>query len=169
MLFLILNPNFKGGLPLTRLILLSISLLILVVSCSVNGGTSEETVDPTQRWLSAKCPPTEVCGPQTNPETLVIAWLEASHNGLCSVLTKYTSPQSTKIVNDYCGKTLSYKINSIEIKDSLGDIDGKQILKEAIILGDLEFTRNGENHSLQKWSLIVEDIGGKWFVIEGYH
>ncbi len=147
-------------------ILLMALLALTIMAC---GRVDQPNTDAQDRWLSAKCPPTEICGPQTSPETLVRSWLEASQNGLCSVLTKYTSPQRTKIVQDYCGKTLSYKINTIEINDSRGDIVGKQNLKEAIILGNLEFIRNGESHSVQKWSLVLEDIGGKWYVYEGYH
>ncbi len=144
-------------------------LLILMVSCSGNGEPGKTVVDPTQRWLNAKCPPAEVCGPQRSPETLAIAWLEASENGLCSVLAKYTSPDRSNIVTDYCGSTESYQIEDISVKETTELIDGRPNLKEITMDGNLIFTLHGETETLKNWTILVEDIGGKWYVIDGYH
>ena len=133
------------------------------------GGMDQPGRDAQDRWLSAKCPPTEICGPQTNPETLVIAWLDASKNDLCRVLTKYTSPERTEIIPNYCGAVDSYKIEAISVKEvDAGENDGPN-QKEATILGRLVFTLDGDSHTRSKWSILIEEIGGKWFVIDGYH
>jgi hypothetical protein len=140
-------------------------LLFLLIACSEIDLLGNETLDSQARWLSAKCPPTEICGPQFDPETLVIAWLDASKNDLCSVLTKYTSPDRSEIIPDYCSAVESYQIDAISVKETAD----KSNLKEVKIQGRLEFTLNGDSHTRRTWSILVEEIGGKWFVIDGYH
>ena len=144
-------------------------LLFLLVSCSEIDLLGYETLDSQTRWLSAKCPPTEICGPQTNPETLVIAWLDASKNDLCSVLTKYTSPDRIEIIPNYCDAVESYNIETISVKEIAAGENDRSKLKEVTIQGRLEFTSNGVSHTRRTWSIIVEEIGGIWFVIDGYH
>jgi len=148
-----------------KLVLLGLVLFTLT-AC---GEIDQSAKDSADRWSSAKCPPTEVCGPQSSPESLVRAWLEASENGLCSVLAKYSSSDRSEIVPDYCGTKDSYKIVAIEIKETAGEIQDRPNLKEAVILGDLSFSRNGESITRNEWSLLIEDIGGKWYVFDGYH
>jgi hypothetical protein len=121
--------------------------------------------DAQDRWLSAKCPPTEICGPQTYPETLVIAWLDASKNDLCSVLSEYTSPDRSEIIPNYCSAVESYQIDAISVKETANRLN----LKEVTIQGRLEFTLNGDSHTRRSWTILIEEIGGKWFVIDGYH
>ncbi len=137
-----------------------------VISC---GGMDQPGRDAQDRWLSAKCPPTEICGPQIYPETLVIAWLDASKNDLCSVLTKYTSPDRSEIIPNYCGAVESYDIETISVNESDSGKNNNSNLKEVKIQGRLEFTLNGDSHTRRTWSILVEEIGGKWFVIDGYH
>ncbi|MGB3702598.1 MAG: hypothetical protein WA997_15125 [Anaerolineales bacterium] len=141
-------------------------LLFSLVAC---GGIDQPGKETQDRWSSAKCPPTEICGPQTNPETLVRAWLDASKNNLCSVLTKYTSPDHSEIIPIYCGAVESYKIEAISVKEvGAGENNGPN-QKEVTIEGRLEFILNGESHTRRNWSIIIEEIGDKWFVIDGYH
>jgi len=102
-------------------------LTLALVSCA---SVDQSDRDIPDRWSSAKCPPTEICGPQIDPETLVVAWLDASQN-----------------------KEVADRPNQ----------------KEVTIQGRMEFTLDGESHTRSKWSFLVEEIGGKWFVINGYH
>ena len=170
MLCSILNTSHsQGDRSLNRKLLLPVMMLLLVLSCSGGEAPVDESKDPQQRALNAKCPPTEVCGPQDSPETLVIAWLNASEHGLCSVLAKYTSPNRSDIVADYCGSTESYLINTMVVRQAAGWIGDGSNLKEVAIQGRLEFTHNGDSHTRRNWSIPIEEIGGKWFVIDGYH
>jgi len=137
-------------------------LTLALVSCV---SVDQSDRDIPDRWSSAKCPPTEICGPQIDPETLVVAWLDASQNSLCTVLTKYTSPDQAEIIQNYCGAVDFYKIDAI----SVIEVADRPNHKEVIIFGRLEFTLDGESHTRSKWSFIVEEIGGKWFVIDGHH
>lgn len=140
-----------------------------MAACSEIELLGNETLDSQERWLSAKCPPTEVCSPQSYPETLVVAWLDASENGLCSVLTKYTSPDRSEIIPNYCGAVDNYKIEAISVKESAAGNKDRPNLKEVTIQGRLEFTLNVDNHTRRNWSIYIEEIGDKWFVIDGYH
>ena len=103
-----------------------------VISC---GGMDQPGRDAQDRWLSAKCPPTEICGPQTYPETLVIAWLDASKNDLCSVLTKYTSPDRIGIIPNYCGAVEGYDIETISVNETDSGKNNNSNLKEVKIRG----------------------------------
>jgi hypothetical protein len=129
----------------------------------------EESIDLQQRALNAKCPPTEDCSPQSSPQTLVIAWLDASEKGLCSVLAKYTSPDRSAIVTDYCSSTQSYMIDTIVVRDAAGRIAGRPNLKEVRMDGKLRFVLHGENGTRGNWRILVEYLGGKWYVFDGYH
>jgi hypothetical protein len=119
--------------------------------------------------LNAKCPPTEIFGPQSEPETLVQDWLAASENGLCSVLLQYTSPARSEIVPGYCGAVENYEIESISISAADAVENGDPNLKEVTIQGRLEFTLDEDSHTRSEWSILITEIGGKWFVIDGYH
>ena len=136
-------------------------LTLALVSCI---SVDQSDRDIQDRWSSAKCPPTEICGPQTDPETLVIAWLDASQNNLCTVLTKYTSPDRSVIIPNYCGAVDFYEIDAVSVKE----VADRPNQKEVTIQGVLEFTLDGESHTRSKWSFLVEEIGGKWFVIDGF-
>lgn len=142
---------------------------LVALTIAACGSVDRTGKDVQDRWLSAKCPPTEICGPQRNPETLVIAWLDASKNDLSSVLTKYTSPERSEIIPNYCGAVESYKIDNISVKETAVGENDRSNLKEVTIQGRLEFKSNGVSHNRRTWSILVEEIGGKWFVIDGYH
>ena len=150
-------------------LLSSLVLLFSLVACSEIELLGNETLDSQERWLSAKCPPTEICGPQRNPETLVIAWLDASENDLCSVLSKYTSPDQSEIIPIYCGAVESYDIETISVSESDSGKNNNSNLNDVEIQGRLEFTLNGDSHTRRKWSILIEEMGGKWFVVNGYH
>jgi len=150
---------------LSQIISLMVVLTLALVSCV---SVDQSDRDIPDRWSSAKCPPTEICGPQIDPETLVVAWLDASQNNLCTVLTKYTSPDRSEIIPNYCGAVDFYEIEAVSVKEvAAGEID-RPNEKQVIILGRLEFTLDGESHTRSKWSFLVEEIGGKWFVIDGF-
>lgn len=137
-------------------------LVLVLVSCV---SVDQSDTDIRDRWSSAKCPPIEICGPQIDPETLVIAWLDASQNSLCTVLTKYTSPDRSEIIPIYCGAVDFYAIDAISSQE-VGDRPNQ---KEVTIQGRLEFTLDGKNHTRSNWSFLLEEIAEKWFVIDGYH
>jgi hypothetical protein len=143
-------------------------LLFLTLSCSDGGLPAAETIDPQLRALNAKCPPKELCGPQDSPETLVLAWLNASENGLCTVLAKYTSPDRSDIVSDYCGSTASYIFDTIVVKETLGRTGGRPNLKEVRMDGKLRFKLHGQIFTKDSWIILVEEIGGYWYVFDGY-
>ena len=150
---------------LSHKVILMALLTLSLVSC-VNVDQSDRDIQ--DRWSSAKCPPTEICGPQIDPETLVVAWLDASQNNLCTVLTKYTSPDRSEIIPIYCDAVDFYEIDAISVKEAGVGENDRPNQKEVIILGELEFKLDGESHTRNKWSFLVEEIGGKWFVIDGY-
>ena len=159
---LIERISHSRRLILSQKISLMVVLTLILVSCI---GADQSNRDNQDRWSSAKCPPTEICGPQIDPETLIVAWLDASQNNLCTVLTKYTSPDRSDIIPIYCGAVDFYKIDAI----SVIEVVDRPNHKEVIILGRLEFKLDGESHTRSKWSFIVEEIGGKWYVIDGHH
>jgi hypothetical protein len=136
------------------------------VTCVKLDQTEEQT---QERWLSAKCPPTEICGPQSDPESLVIAWLDASQNDLCRVLTKYTSPERSEIVPKYCGAVENYTIEVISVIEPAAVNQSEAILKRVDIHGRLDFTLDGDEQTRRNWSFVVEEIGGKWFVNDVFH
>jgi len=70
---------------------------------------------------------------------------------------------------NYCGAVESYKIKAISVKESAASENDRSNLKEVKIQGRLEFKSNGVSHNRRTWSILVEEIGGKWFVIDGYH
>ena len=85
------------------------------------------------------------------------------------MLTKYSSPDQLEIVPNYRGAIESYKIEAISVKESAAGNNDRSNLKEVTIQGRLELTLNGDSHTRRNWSILIEEIGGKWFVIDGYH
>ena len=67
-------------------------LLLLVASCTGEQPAVRPTIDATQRWLNAKCPPQEVCAPQSSPEDIGRAYLEAIIAENCAVAVGYWKP-----------------------------------------------------------------------------
>ena len=65
-----------GERPLCFKIFLPV-ILLLAVSCSPEQPAGRPTVDTTQRWLNAKCPPSEVCAPENETERVGRAYLAA--------------------------------------------------------------------------------------------
>ena len=151
---------------LSQIISLMVVLTLALVSCVSVDQSDREIPD---RWSSAKCPPIEICGPQIDPETLVIAWLDASQNSLCTVLTKYTSPDRSEIIPIYCGAVDFYEIDAISVNEVAAGENDRPNQKEVTIQGRLEFTLDGENYIRSNWSFLIEEIAEKWFVIDGYH
>jgi hypothetical protein len=67
-------------------------IFLLVVSCSGEQPAGRPTVDATQRWLNAKCPPSEVCAPESEPESIGRAYLAAVLDGECQEAASYWIP-----------------------------------------------------------------------------
>jgi len=67
-------------------------LLLLGASCTGEQPAVRPTIDATQRWLNAKCPPEDICAPQINPEDVGRAYLEAIIAGNCAVAVGYWKP-----------------------------------------------------------------------------
>jgi hypothetical protein len=70
---------------------------------------------------------------------------------------------------NYCGAVESHKIEAISVKESAAGNNDRSNLKEVTIQGRLEFPLNGNSHTRRNWSILIEEMGGKWFVVNGYH
>jgi hypothetical protein len=77
-------------------------ILLLVVSCSGEQPAGRPTVDATQRWLNAKCPPSEVCAPQSEPERIGRAYLAVVLDGECQEAASYWIPNLQTEAVEYC-------------------------------------------------------------------
>jgi hypothetical protein len=132
--YVILNPAklISGERPLYIKTLLPV-VLLLVVSCSGEQPAGRATVDATQRWLNAKCPPSEVCAPKIGPEIIGRAYLAAVLAGDCDEAAIYWDPdlQTEAVANCQQGIVLSaeisgrcrlteYNIEKLFIEDTAG-------------------------------------------------
>ena len=79
-------------------------LLLFIVSCTGTQPTVRTTIDATQRWLNAKCPPEEVCASQSDPEDVGRAFLEELIAGNCAEAVSFWKPDFRTQGMEICSK-----------------------------------------------------------------
>ena len=107
------QPSFsQGERPLDIKTFLPV-ILLLLVSCAGEGSAGRPTVDATQRWLNAKCPPSEGCAPESGPEIIGRAYLAAVLAGDCNEAASFWEPdlQTGAVENCQQGIVLSVEIS----------------------------------------------------------
>jgi hypothetical protein len=147
-------------------------ILLLIVSCAGERPTVRLTVDATQRWLNAKCPPREVCAPRSGPEIIGRAYLAAVLAGDCNEAASYWDPDLQTGVVENCqqGILLSaeisgrcrlteYTIEKEFIEDTAG---GKSINFSGYFL----FVCTGASREYQtnNLKLFLNDRHGEWCI-----
>ena len=131
------------------------------------------TVDVTQRWLNAKCPPEDICGPQSSAEDSGLAFLEAVIAGNCAEAVSYWKPDLRTQGMEICSKGIVLPDKSddrcqlIEFKadhvESEQLAQGKAVLFSGYILYDCgDETGKYETNNLK---LFADDLDGDWFII----
>jgi hypothetical protein len=128
------QSSFSQGERLLDIKVLLSVILLLVVSCSGEQPAGRATVDTTQRWLNAKCPPSEVCAPQSGPDSIGRAYLAAVLAGDCTEAASYWTPdlQTQAVENCQQGIVLSaeikghcrlteYDIEEVLVEDTAGE------------------------------------------------
>jgi hypothetical protein len=169
--YAILNPAkyTPGGRALEIKIFLPLFLL-LVVSCSGEQPTARPTVDATQRWLNAKCPPSEICAPESGPESIGRAYLTAVLAGECEQAASYWIPDlgAEAVENCQQGIVLSdesksgcrlfeYDIEKVLIEDATG---GKSIKFSGYFLHACE--EDSGDHPIENLELFFTERDGEW-------
>jgi hypothetical protein len=169
--YAILNPAkfIPGERPLDIKTFLLV-ILLLVVSCSGEQPAGRPTVDATQRWLNAKCPPSEGCAPESGPEIIGRAYLAAVLTGDCNEAASYWDLDLQTGVLENCqqGILLSaeisgrcrlteYTIGKVFIEDAAG---GKSINYSGYFL--YVCTGASREYQTNNLKLFFNDRDGEW-------
>ena len=152
-------------------------ILLLVVSCSGEQPAGRPTVDATQRWLNAKCPPSEGCAPESGPEIIGRAYLAAVLAGDCNEAASYWDPdlQTEAIENCQQGIVLSAEIEGLCL---LTDYEiEKEFIEDTAEGKSINFsgyfhhvcTDASRNYQTNSLKLFFNDRDGEWRItgIEG--
>ena len=148
-------------------------LLLFIVSCTGTQPTVRPTIDATQRWLNAKCPPEEVCASQSDPEDVGRAFLEELIAGNCAEAVSFWKPDFRTQGMEICsmGIVLPGKSDNrchlIEFKTDEVIIEqfaqGKSIQFSGYFLYDCgEEIGKYETNALK---LSADDRDGDWLII----
>jgi hypothetical protein len=169
--YAILNPVMfiHGERPLYYKIFLPV-ILLLVVSCSPEQPAGRPTVDTTQRWLNAKCPPSEVCAPENEVERVGRAYLTAILSRDCDEAASYWAQamQTEAVKNCKQGIILpdevmgrcqltEYEIEKAIIEDTTM---GKSINYSGYFLYSCEDADNG--FQTENLKLFLREPAGEW-------
>jgi hypothetical protein len=162
---------------LLKIKLLLSALFLFIVSCTGEQPAVRPTIDVTQRWLNAKCPPPEVCAPKNSPEDIGLAYLEAIIAGKCDEAAGYWMPDSRPRGMEVCLKgivppgkpdnpcqLIDFKTDEIIIEQLT---QGKSILFSGYFLYDCgDDSGKYETNALM---LTFDDRDGEWllFGIDG--
>ena len=157
--------------------LLLSALLLFIVSCTGEQPAVRPTIDVTQRWLNAKCPPEDICGPQSSPEDFGRAYLEAVIAGNCAEAVGYWKPDFRSQGIEICSKgimlpdksddrckLIEFESNNVELEQLA---QGKSILFSGYFLYDCgDEIGKYETNALM---LTFDDRDGDWllFGIDG--
>jgi hypothetical protein len=147
--------------------------LLFIVSCTGEQPTVRPTVDATQRWLNAKCPPEDICAPQSSPEDIGRAFLEAVIAGNCAEAVSYWKPELRTQGMEICSKgivqpdksddrcqLIEFKADHVELEQLA---QGKAVLFSGYFLYDCgEEIGRYETNALK---LSVDDRDSNWLII----
>jgi hypothetical protein len=158
-----LSVNIRYYLPL---------LLLFTVSCSGGESTGRPTVDATQRWLSAKCPPQEACAPEAGLEDAAQEYLEALILGNCDQAADYWLPERKDRAREHCvsGRLLPelrdegcklIEFSSRETKvEQLGEGISVHMTGEYLF----ECDQVTEGYEVEDLILFFEEREGEWYI-----
>ena len=107
--------------------------------------------------------------PQSSPEGVARAWLEAAAAGDCKTADGYVIPPNRKwVAEKFCGDGAFDQIFSARVDDAMVreiDMPGR---KKVTFVGEITFagTLNFRVLSDDVWHIIVENIEGRWYVAD---
>jgi hypothetical protein len=146
---------------------------LLLVSCAGDQPTIRPTIDATQRWLNAKCPPSEVCTPQNEPERIGDAYLKAVLAGECHEAASYWAFDLQNEIVENCQQGISltaengtrcrltqYEIEKVLIENIAGGKSTKFSGNFLYVCDDI--SRDYQANNLK---LFFNNLNGKWRII----
>jgi hypothetical protein len=147
-------------------------LFVFLVSCTGEGSTARPTVDATQRWLNAKCPPQEACAPEESLEDLAFDYLEALIAGNCDQAAGYWLPEREVRAREHCaaGRLLPDKQNEgCQLVGFSSDETSIEQLEQGVsvrISGKYLFECEQETEQYEDIDLILffEEHEGEWYL-----
>jgi hypothetical protein len=147
-------------------------LLLFVVACTGGGPAARPTVDATQRWLSAKCPPQAACAPEGGLEDIAQAYLEALILGNCDQAAGYWLPERKDRAREHCasGRLLpDIQNEGCQLVEFSSDETSIDQLAEGIsvrISGKYFFECDQESGEYEVNDLILffEEREGEWYL-----
>ena len=149
------------------------ALLLFIVSCTGAQPTVRPTIDATQRWLDAKCPPEEVCASQSDPEDVGRAFLEELIAGNCAEAVSFWKPDFRTQGMEICSKGIVLPGRS-DGRCQLIEIKTDEVVIEYLTQGkSLQFHGNflydcGEEigkYVTNTLKLSIDDRDGDWLLI----
>jgi hypothetical protein len=146
--------------------------LIFIASCTVEAPAARPTVDATQRWLNAKCPPQEACAPEESLEDIAFDYLEALIAGNCDEAAGYWLPERKDRAREHCatGRLLPDRQNEgCQLVGFLSDETSIERLEKGIsvhISGKYLFECDQETEKYEVIDLILffEERVGEWYL-----
>ena len=130
------------------------------------------TVDATQRWMNAKCPPQEACAPESSLEDIAHAYLEALIDGNCAQAADYWLPEREGRAREHCasGRLLpEMKDEGCQLMEFSSEKTSIEQLGEGISIymsGEYLFDCDQETVPFEVEDLILffEEREGEWYI-----
>lgn len=145
---------------------------MFLISCSGSFPGARPTVDATQRWLNAKCPPQEACAPESGLEEMAQDYLEALFIGNCDQAAGYWLPERKDRAKEHCVSGLLFpdeQIESCQLTEFSSDETSVEQLAEGVSLqisGTYFFECDQESGEYEVEDLILffEEREGTWYI-----
>lgn len=148
-------------------------IVLLIASCAGEGPAVRPTVDSTQRWLNAKCPPQDICAQQSSPEDIGRAYLEAIIARMCDEAAGYWKPELRTQGMEICSKGIVLPDKSDDrcqlIEFNTDHVESVQLAQGLAVLFSGYFRYEcGEGRvkfETNNLKLFADDLHGDWFLI----
>ena len=168
---LILLPVLPGRQPL-KINYFILLLSLCLVACTGEVGPARPTVDETQRWLSAKCPPQEACVPEQSLEDIAQNYMEALVVGNCEEAAGYWLPERKDRAEEHCTTGLllpDMQYEGCQLIEFSSEKTNVERLAEGIsvrISGKYTFECDQETEEYEVNDLILffEEREGEWYI-----